>query len=353
MGLGLYGRPGLTPQRPARSPGGGRRPDVRLRPRALRAGRHARRRPRPTTSSSPSARPRGGSRRCSQGSCDATMLNAGNELVAEAAGCCPARRCGATLRARTSARSLPSSATGASTRRAGSSAALTRPPTRCSRGGSTTGAEAAARRLGLEPTWRGGTSRGCAARTDGVVPGGAVDPRPWPPWSRLRPTYLPEIVDGRDVLAARCETGSGLVDGADRGERAAAPRRSGCSRRPRSSPPSTGSRCRRCSWPSPSTSASRWRASSTPPGRTSSSTGSASRCGGWSRTGSDGSRTMRLTLALAGLFAVALGRDRVPASLADRPGGRRRLLRRGLPGQPDLPRRHRARRRSASATSPG
>lgn len=145
------------------------------------------------------------------GECTATMLNAGNELAAEAAGC--VRLAAVT---EVCAAYLGTVVAVAGERRAGAavrlSAALTVTIGRILGGELTDeAAEAATRRLGLDDTLALRYVERMRSDTDGLVPGGHVDPAALATLVHLRTTYLPEVVDGVDVLASSLETGSGLV----------------------------------------------------------------------------------------------------------------------------------------------
>jgi ABC-type nitrate/sulfonate/bicarbonate transport system substrate-binding protein len=146
------------------------------------------------------------------GECDATMLNAGNELLAESAGC--VRLAGVTdffapylgtvvavvgeqhlETARTLARALTETCAeilaGALDAEAG---------------------EAARRRLGLDPELARRYVDRMRSPDDGLIDDGLVDRDSLRTLVGLRRTWLPEIVDGHDVMDAAMAEDSGLVD---------------------------------------------------------------------------------------------------------------------------------------------
>jgi ABC-type nitrate/sulfonate/bicarbonate transport system substrate-binding protein len=143
--------------------------------------------------------------------CDVTMLNAGNELAGEAAGC--------TLLARASVGCAPYLGTVVAV--AGEqhlaaaerlSAALTETAAEIVAGGLTDEAsEAAGRRLGLENALAARYVERMRDPEEGLIPDGVVDPAAIATLVRLRTTYLPEIVDGTEVLLAALDESSGLV----------------------------------------------------------------------------------------------------------------------------------------------
>ncbi|HMM94554.1 PhnD/SsuA/transferrin family substrate-binding protein [Phycicoccus sp.] len=146
------------------------------------------------------------------GDCDATMLNAGNELVAEAAGC--------TLLAAAGERLAPYLGTVVAVvgdehletaRRLAD--VLTGVADEVLAGGlDDVVTDAARSRLGLD----GDQARRHLARlrspTEGLVAGGRVERAALATLVGLRRTYLPVVVDGRDAVDAALEEGSGLVD---------------------------------------------------------------------------------------------------------------------------------------------
>lgn len=147
------------------------------------------------------------------GDCAATMLNAGNELVAEAAGC--VRLAGAdevcapylgTVVAVAGERHLDAALR--------LSAALTATAARIVAGELTDEvAAAASRRLGLDHALALRYVERMRSPAEGLVADGRVDPAALATLVRLRTTYLPEIVDGVDVLGSALDSGSGLVHG--------------------------------------------------------------------------------------------------------------------------------------------
>ena len=146
------------------------------------------------------------------GECDATMLNAGNELVAEDAGC---------VRLASAAESL-SPYLGTVVAVAGTAhldearalgKALTTVGDRILDGSLTEeAAESAARRLGMSDSLAVRYVERLREPTDGLVRGGTVDRAALQNLIDLRTTWLPEVVDGRDVMADALAEGSGLVD---------------------------------------------------------------------------------------------------------------------------------------------
>lgn len=146
------------------------------------------------------------------GECDATMLNAGNELLAEDAGCV---RLGAvtdhfapylgTVVAVVGEDHLPTARL------------LVRALTEtCAEvlGGAldAEAMKAAQRRLGLdEPLARRYVDR-LRSPAEGLVPDGVVDRASLETLVGLRAAWLPETVDGHDVMDAALVEGSGLVD---------------------------------------------------------------------------------------------------------------------------------------------
>ncbi|MDP3968223.1 MAG: hypothetical protein Q8Q02_08065 [Nocardioides sp.] len=146
------------------------------------------------------------------GECTATMLNAGNELSAEAAGCVRlasvSEVCGAYV-------GTVVAVTGEAHVAAGSrlSAALTATASAILDGELTTEAtEAAARRLDLDDELAVRYVERLRDPAEGLVGDGEVDAASLTTLVRLRTTYLP-VPDGRggDVLDAALREGSGLV----------------------------------------------------------------------------------------------------------------------------------------------
>lgn len=145
------------------------------------------------------------------GSCDVTMLNAGNELVGEAAGC--VRLAGVT---EVCAPYLGTVVAVAGERHLAAaerlSAALTETGAEIVDGGLVDQTlEAASRRLGLDETLAQRYLARMRDADEGLIPDGAVDPAAIATLVRLRTTYLPEVVDGTDVLEAALDRSSGLV----------------------------------------------------------------------------------------------------------------------------------------------
>jgi hypothetical protein len=135
------------------------------------------------------------------GECDVTMLNAGNELLAEEAGCVRlasvADVCAPYLGTVTAV-----SGTGplAEARALGDALAATIDDVRSGRVDDVAVAQAAAR-LDVSPA----VARRYVARLrddrEGLLPGAAVDPESLETVAALRRRFLPEVVDGVDVLA--------------------------------------------------------------------------------------------------------------------------------------------------------
>jgi ABC-type nitrate/sulfonate/bicarbonate transport system substrate-binding protein len=146
------------------------------------------------------------------GECDATMLNAGNELLAEAAGC--VRLAGVTDHF---APYLGTVVAVVGERHLETARLLTRALTE-------TGAEilagsldaevveAAQRRLGLGEALALRYLDRMRSPDEGLVPGGLVDQASLKTLVALRTTWLPELVDGREVMDAALAEDSGLVD---------------------------------------------------------------------------------------------------------------------------------------------
>ena len=149
------------------------------------------------------------------GECTGTMLNAGNELTAEAAGCVPlasvSEVCGPYIGTVVAAVGEPHLATGerlAAALRATTSAILD---------GDLTDevAAAATRRLDLDQALAGRYVERLRDPIEGLVDDGAVDDASLLTLVDLRKTYLPESDGaGGDALDAALRDGSGLVAGA-------------------------------------------------------------------------------------------------------------------------------------------
>ncbi|MCW2741381.1 MAG: extracellular solute-binding protein family 3 [Blastococcus sp.] len=145
------------------------------------------------------------------GDCDATMLNAGNELVAEAQGCvrlaAVADVCSPYLG------TVLAVSGGARLAAARSLAAALDATSADLLGGrlDDVAVDTAAERLGVDEE----TARRYVDRlrdpAEGLVPGGDVDPDALATLAGLRRRYLPELVDGVDVLDRPLDQTSGLV----------------------------------------------------------------------------------------------------------------------------------------------
>lgn len=148
------------------------------------------------------------------GECAATMLNAGNELVAEAHGC--VRLAGVAESLTPYLGTVVAVAGERHLDVAGRLAAALLDTTAEIAGGGLgeEAAEAAVRRLGLDDHLARRYVERLRDPVDGLVPGGAVDPGALATLVRLRTTYLPTVVDGVEVLDAALAPGSGLVHGA-------------------------------------------------------------------------------------------------------------------------------------------
>ncbi len=145
------------------------------------------------------------------GECTATMLNAGNELLAEQRGC--VRLAGASDRL---APYLGTVLSVAGERHLDPAVRLSRALLETSaalvRGELTDVAvEAAARRLDLDDALAHRYVERLRDPVDGLVPDGAVDRGSLETLVRLRQAYLPTLVDGTDVLDAALADDSGLV----------------------------------------------------------------------------------------------------------------------------------------------
>jgi ABC-type nitrate/sulfonate/bicarbonate transport system substrate-binding protein len=147
------------------------------------------------------------------GRCDATMLNAGNELMAEAAGC--VRLAGVTD---TWTPYLGTVVAVVGERRLDAARRLSRAMSAtCERvvAGAldNEAAEAAQRRLGLDDDLAMRYVERLRDSDDGLVTDGGADLASLATLVRLRSAWLPEAVDGHDVMEAALLEGSGLVDG--------------------------------------------------------------------------------------------------------------------------------------------
>ena len=146
------------------------------------------------------------------GECDATMLNAGNELLAEAAGC--ARLAGVTDHF---APYLGTVVAVVGDRHLETARLLSRALTEtCGEilAGSLDAevVESAQRRLGLDEALARRYLDRLRSPEDGLVPDGRADRESLETLVALRRTWLPEVVDGYDVMDAALAEGSGLVD---------------------------------------------------------------------------------------------------------------------------------------------
>ena len=147
-----------------------------------------------------------------RGECDATMLNAGNDLLAEAAGC--------VLLAAVTDHFTPYLGTVVavvSDRHLETARLLARALTAtCARvlAGSCDAevVEAAQRRLGLDVALAGRYLDQLRSPDGGLVPDGIVDRGSLETLAALRRTWLPQVVDGRDAMEAALAEDSGLVD---------------------------------------------------------------------------------------------------------------------------------------------
>jgi ABC-type nitrate/sulfonate/bicarbonate transport system substrate-binding protein len=146
------------------------------------------------------------------GECDATMLNAGNELLAEAAGCV---RLGGvvdhfapylgTVVAVVGEEHLPTARLLAR--------ALTEACAEVLSGALDAEAlEAAQRRLGLDEALARRYVDRLRSPAEGLVVDGVVDQESLETLVSLRTAWLPQSLDGRDVMDAALMEGSGLVD---------------------------------------------------------------------------------------------------------------------------------------------
>ncbi|MGY1620161.1 ABC transporter substrate-binding protein [Geodermatophilus sp. SYSU D00691] len=145
------------------------------------------------------------------GDCDATMLNAGNELVAEERGCrrlaAVADRCapylGTVLAVAGEAHLEPARALAGVL--AGTADAVLAGEL------DDLAADVAAERLGLSPELARRHVARLRSPAEGLVPHGAVDPAGLATIAGLRRRFLPEVVDGADVLDRPLDASSGLL----------------------------------------------------------------------------------------------------------------------------------------------
>jgi len=146
------------------------------------------------------------------GDCDATMLNAGNDLLAEAAGC--VRLAGVTDHF---APYLGTVVAVVGDRHLETARLLARALTETSGeilGGSldADAMKSARRRLGLDEELARRYLDRMRSPEEGLVADGRVDRGSLETLVALRTTWLPEVVDGRDVMDAALAEDSGLVD---------------------------------------------------------------------------------------------------------------------------------------------
>jgi ABC-type nitrate/sulfonate/bicarbonate transport system substrate-binding protein len=145
------------------------------------------------------------------GECDATMLNAGNELIAEEAGCvrlaAAADVCApylGTVLAVAGEQRL------ADARRLAGALAAAIEDVRAGRL-DTVATEEAAARLQVAPDVARRYVERLKSPTEGLLPNGEVDPAALQTLAGLRRRYLPEVVDGVDVLDRPLDESSGLL----------------------------------------------------------------------------------------------------------------------------------------------
>jgi hypothetical protein len=146
------------------------------------------------------------------GECDATMLNAGNELRAEEQGC---PRLASV--AEVCSPYLGTVVAVAGTERLAQAQALGAVLTAtvediCAGDAARVAAEEAAALLHLSPALADRYVARLRDPAEGLVRGGGVDRAALDTLVGLRRAYLPEVVDGTDVLASATEPGSGLVE---------------------------------------------------------------------------------------------------------------------------------------------
>lgn len=211
LGLGLYGRPGLTPDRLRGARVGVDVPHsgfaLALYALADRLGLRRNEYELVSLGSTPKRL-----QALLAGECDATMLNAGNELLAEAAGC--TRLAGltdhfapylGTVVAVVGPEHLPSARL--------LLRALNETSAEILAGSLDVEAvEAARRRLGLDEALAHRYVERMRSPDEGLVADGVVDRGSLETLVSLRTRYLPEVVDGRDVMEAALTEDSGLVD---------------------------------------------------------------------------------------------------------------------------------------------
>jgi ABC-type nitrate/sulfonate/bicarbonate transport system substrate-binding protein len=146
------------------------------------------------------------------GECDATMLNAGNELLAEAAGC--VRLAGVTDHFAPYLGTVVAVVGDANLEAARLLAdALTETCAKVLAGSlDDEVVEAAQRRLGLDAELARRYLDRMRSPHEGLVADGVVDRASLETLVSLRSTWLPEVVDGTDVMDAALAEDSGLVD---------------------------------------------------------------------------------------------------------------------------------------------
>jgi ABC-type nitrate/sulfonate/bicarbonate transport system substrate-binding protein len=145
------------------------------------------------------------------GQCDATMLNAGNELIAEANGCV---RLAAVADVCTPYLGTVIGVVGDAhlAEAQALAAALTATVDDVLAGRlDDVAAQEAADRLELSPELADRYVDRLRSRDEGLVPGGEVDPAALRTLAALRRQYLPEVIDGADVLDRPLDESSGLV----------------------------------------------------------------------------------------------------------------------------------------------
>jgi ABC-type nitrate/sulfonate/bicarbonate transport system substrate-binding protein len=146
-----------------------------------------------------------------EGGCDATMLNAGNDLVAEDAGCRPLARVADTCSPYVgTVVCLHGEEHLTAAHRLSRALRLTADDI-CGGRAREVAAEEAAERLGLSPDLAVRYVDRLADPAEGLIPDPEPDLRGLRTVVELRRRHLPAVVDGVDVLAAALEPSSGLV----------------------------------------------------------------------------------------------------------------------------------------------
>jgi ABC-type nitrate/sulfonate/bicarbonate transport system substrate-binding protein len=147
------------------------------------------------------------------GECDATMLNAGNELIAEEAGCVrlgsAAEVCAPYLG---TVLAVAGDARLAEAHRLAAALAATIEDVRAGRVDDVA-VEEASGRLQVTPEVAGRYVARLKSPSEGLLPHGRVDPAALGTLAGLRRQYLPEMVDGADVLDRPLDASSGLLAG--------------------------------------------------------------------------------------------------------------------------------------------